>query len=57
MAFGFATVVHGVAAVDPHKSVDWGVMQGRWFLGLYSVSSDEVKIREVGHAVKVEDER
>ncbi|HIA13634.1 MAG TPA: hypothetical protein EYN18_01960 [Nitrospirales bacterium] len=57
MAFGYATVLHGVAAVDSHKSVDWGVMQGRWFLGLYSNASDEVKNRHTGYAVKLDEER
>jgi hypothetical protein len=53
MVISYATVYHGVATVDPDKKVDWDSKDGRWWLGLYSISSDEVKDRAVGRAVSV----
>lgn len=54
LVIGYATVQHGVATVDPHKKCDWTSADGRWWLGLYSISSNEVSESEraVGHAVK-----
>lgn len=42
LAFGYASVVHGVAKVDPHVPVNWASDQGRWWIGLYSISSNEM---------------
>ena len=53
----YPTVVHGVAVIDPHKPVDWGAWQGRWFLSMASNASDEVKNRHSPYAVKLDDER
>jgi len=41
----FPTIIHGVAAVDPDKELQWGSKEGRWFLGLYSNDSDHVPKR------------
>ena len=49
MAIGYATVQHGVDLVDPSKKVDWKSKEGgRWWMGLYSNSSDMVKSRSTG---------
>ncbi len=53
---GYATVSHGVAPVDPHKkTVEWNETSGRWWLGLYSIDSNEIQSRHTGHAVNVND--
>ena len=52
LAIGYATVLHGVATVDPGSEVDWKSKSGRWWLGLYSNSTDEVKNRSVGVALR-----
>ena len=49
----YATVRHGVDPVDIDKTPDWSAKDGRWFLGLYSNSSDEVKNRHTAHSVKI----
>lgn len=53
MCFGYASVVHGVAPIDPHKTCDWQKIDGRWWLGLYSISSNEMpeQQRARGYAV------
>lgn len=51
MAIGYATVVHGVAPCD--GECDWSKDDGRWFLGLYSVDSDEQTVRHTGTPVSV----
>ena len=50
LAIGYATVLHGVATVDPGAAVDWTSKNGRWWLGLYSNSTDVVKDRATGAA-------
>lgn len=51
MAFFCATVKHGVAAIDKDNLIvknneyDWNSGEGRWFLGLYTNDSDEIKNR------------
>lgn len=57
MCIAYATVAHGVEVVDGHKSVNWDSMDGRWFLGLYSMASDEVSSRHTGQAVKLTSRR
>ncbi len=52
----YATVLHGVAPVDPHKKeVEWNKTSGRWWLGLYSIDSNEIQNRHTGQAVNVND--
>jgi len=53
MAFGYATIHHGVKLVDPDskESYDPSNPEGRWFLGLYSNDSDEKKSRITGYRV------
>ncbi len=53
IGIGFATVMHGVDRIDPHKKPDWGKKDGRWWLGLYSNSTDHVKNRATGKPVRV----
>ena len=48
ISIGYATVQHGVDLIDPSKDVDWKSKEGRWWLGLYSNSSDMVKKRATG---------
>jgi hypothetical protein len=50
---GYATVMHGVAPCDRHKTPDWNADDGRWFLSMYSNASDEVEKRHTAHPVKV----
>ena len=51
MAFFCATVKHGVKAIDENDKIvekneyDWYSGKGRWFLGLYTNDSDEIKNR------------
>lgn len=47
----FPTVHHGVEIIDKGAKVDWENMRGRWFLGLYSAVSDEVKNRHTAYRV------
>ena len=52
MGIGYATVAHGVDPVNLEKEPDLNDKNdGRWFLGLYSNQSDEVKERHTGKAV------
>jgi len=53
IGFGYATVYHGVAPCNRHLEPDWVSNEGRWFLGLYSMSSDHVENRHTGHPVKL----
>ena len=48
----FTTVHHGVEIIDAGTKVDWNNHRGRWFLGFYSLESDEVKDRHTGYAVR-----
>lgn len=53
LGIGYATVAHGVAPVNLNKEPDFdNKNDGRWFLGLYSNQSDEVKDRHTGSAIK-----
>ena len=47
-AIGLASIKHGVARIDPEftGNIDWSGEHGRWFLGLYSNDSDNVKNRK-----------
>lgn len=53
MAFGYATIHHGVKLVDPETKQRYDPQnpEGRWFLGLYSNDSDEKKSRTTGYRV------
>ena len=53
IGIGYATVYHGVAPCNREKETDWGSIDGRWFLSMYSNASDEVKDRHTGYAVKL----
>jgi hypothetical protein len=37
----YATVFHGVETIDKKREADWNSPQGRWILGLCSVSTDK----------------
>ena len=50
---GYATVYHGVAPCDKDKEPDWSNDDGRWFLSMYSNSSDEVPNRHTGKPIKL----
>lgn len=54
ISIGYATVMHGVARVDPDKKPDWTKKDGRWWLGLYSNSTDHVENRATGKPVKID---
>lgn len=54
VSIGYATVMHGVDRVDPHKVPDWNSKDGRWWLGLYSNSTDHLGSRATGKAVNIE---
>ena len=45
MMIGYATILHGVSKIDPVSKVNFNSPKGRWFLGLYSNDSDNVKKR------------
>ena len=51
ISIGYATVMHGVALIDKGHPVDWKSKDGRWWLGLYSNSTDHVKNRATGKKV------
>ena len=53
MAIGYATVMHGVDTIDPGEKPDWSAKDGRWWLGLYSNSSDTVAKRAQGKLVNI----
>ena len=53
LLIAYATVLHGVELIDAGETLDWDKMKGRWFLSLYSNSSDEVSNRHTGYAVKL----
>ncbi len=53
ICIAYATVYHGVAPVDRHKTPDWETDDGRWFLSMYSNASDEVSNRHTGHPVRL----
>ena len=45
MLIGYATVLHGVSKIDPVKKVNFNSPRGRWFLGLYTNDTDNIKKR------------
>lgn len=52
MGIGYATVAHGVDPVNINKEPNLNdKTDGRWFLGLYSNQSDEVKERHTGKPI------
>lgn len=54
IGIGYATVAHGVGLIDEGQKSDWkNTTDGRWFLGLYSNTSDEVNDRHTAQAVKI----
>ena len=53
ISLGYATVMHGVDTIDPEKKPDWSAKDGRWWLGLYSNSTDMVSKRATGQKVNL----
>ncbi len=53
ISIGYATIMHGVDTVDPDKKTDWLAKDGRWWLGLYSNSTDMVSKRATGKKVNI----
>ena len=53
IALGYATVMHGVDRIDPEKKPDWSTKDGRWWLGLYSNSTDMVSKRATGKKINI----
>ncbi len=53
IGIGFATVMHGVARIDPHMHPDWTAKDGRWWLGLYSNSTDHAEKRATGRPARI----
>jgi hypothetical protein len=47
MALWYPNLVHGVEPIDPDKSVNWDLTDGRWFLALNTVESHLAKERHV----------
>ena len=46
IGIGYSSIYHGVAPVNTNKSPNWDdINDGRWFLSMYSNSSDELKSR------------
>ena len=45
MMIGYATILHGVSKIDPFRKVNFNSPKGRWWLGLYSNDTDNVKKR------------
>lgn len=54
IGIGYATVLHGVDRIDPQGEADWNKKDGRWWLGLYSNSSDMAGSRATGKKVEVD---
>jgi len=52
LAFGFATLHHGVDITKILENQKEDSSSGRWFMGLYSTVSDYVKNRHTGNPVK-----
>ena len=53
ISLGYATVMHGVDTIDPEKKPNWSSKDGRWWLGLYSNSTDMVSKRATGQKVNL----
>lgn len=51
-AIYFPTIHHGVKIIDEGKKTDWNSIEGRWWFGPFSNSSDQVKERHTGYAIK-----
>ena len=41
----YPTVEHGIKTINKGAEIDWESDGGRWFMGLYSNASDEMKNR------------
>ena len=54
IGIGYATIQHGVSLVDSQGTPDWKARDGRWWMGLYSNSSDMVTNRAVGRPAEPE---
>lgn len=57
---GYSSIYHGVAPVNANKRPNWNDLNdGRWFLSMYSNSSDEVikRVTSSGTTEKFEDKR
>lgn len=56
LGFGYATLMHGVMKIDQSKlekkNANFSSENARWYLGLYSNDSDEVKYRKTSVAIK-----
>ena len=53
MGFGYATIMHGVKKINSSvKNYNWRSNKGRWFIGLYSNDSDEIKNRKTSKPIK-----
>lgn len=52
IGIGYATVQHGVSLIDPSGTPDWKARDGRWWMGLYSSSSDMAETRAVGRPAR-----
>ncbi len=52
LAFGFATLYHGVAKSFEVSEDKASYEFGRWFMGLYTTVSDYVKDRHTGKPLK-----
>ena len=54
VGLAFPTVAHGVDRVDAHiTNPDWDSPQGRWWLGMFSNMSEEVKNRHTWRKVEI----
>lgn len=53
IAICYPTIFHGVALVDSHKKPDWIKKDGRWWLGLYSNSTDHVEKRATSRPARI----
>lgn len=51
VCIGYASLKHGVAPCDLHKTPSWEAHDGRWFLSMYSNASDAMKDRATAKAL------
>lgn len=50
----YPTVLHGVETIDKENKVDWGSHKGRWFMGLYTSTSDSYAKQHAYYGVETE---
>jgi hypothetical protein len=50
----YPTVLHGVETIDREDEVDWGSHKGRWFMGLYTSTSDSYAKQHAYYGVETE---